>query len=198
MPQIIPIVIAVAGVAASMYQSSQQQASAEKAQKANILQQQQTQAANIATQQQIQPQALEQWKSLAYPSASYLSAQAQQNMGALGQAKLGSYQNLASTLAAKGFGAGSGLMAAGGAGIEKSYLQALGQQASELTKLGATPMFGPPSQAFATPIYQTPIYKTPVSGTIESGMGTASGMLEKALGYYQTQTMLENLIKKNK
>jgi len=92
------------------------------------------------------------WQQNAYPQQAYLDAQAAQNRGELAQARLGSYQNLASNLATRGWGPGSGLMRGGAQTIESNYLKGLGKQASDITKLGATPMFGMPSQAYQQPV----------------------------------------------
>lgn len=122
------------------------------------------------TAQQAQQGSLNTWQQNAYPQPAAVNAAATENRGALGQARLGAYQNLASNMAARGFGSGSGIMAGGGQGIEKGYLQALGKQQTDMTKLANTPMFGMPQSA----------YPTPVSGGVEQGLGS----MDTALGYY--------------
>jgi len=117
------------------------------------------------------------WQQNAFPNSALVNAQSTQNRGEIGQARLGAYQNLASNLASRGWGSGSGLMAQGGRGIESGYLQSLGKNATEMTKLKNTPMFGMPSAA----------YQTPVSGGTEQALGG----LDTALGYYMIQNMLK-------
>ena len=122
------------------------------------------------TAQQAQQGSLNTWQQNAYPKPEVVNAAATKNRGQLGQARLGAYQNLASNMAARGFGSGSGIMAGGAQGIEKGYLQGLGKQATDMTKFANTPMFGMPQSA----------YPTPVAG----GPQQALGGLDTALGYY--------------
>lgn len=143
-------------------------------------------AQNAANQnQQIAQNAASQnqqiWQQNAYPRQAAVQAAAKENRGELGQARMSAYQNMASNLAARGWGSGSGLGRAGAANIEKGYLQALGKQATDMTKFANTPMFGMPSNA-----YVNPQYVTPVSGGTESAL---SGM-DTALGYYMMSRML--------
>ena len=138
-------------------------------------------AQNVAQQnQQIAQQTAQQnqqvWQQNAYPRPAAVQAAASENRGQLGQARLGAYQNLASNLASRGWGSGSGLGVQGASNIERGYLQALGKQATDMTKFANTPMFGMPSQA----------YSSPVSGGTEQAL---SGM-DSALGYYMMSQML--------
>lgn len=114
------------------------------------------------------------------PNQSALNAQATQNRGEAGQARLGAYQNLSSNLAARGFGSGSGLGVQAAGGIESNFLKSLGQQATELTKFGNTRQFAPPGSA----------YSTPVSGGLETALGKTSSLMDMALGY----SMMNRLI----
>ena len=122
----------------------------------------------------------EQWKENAYPNEAAVNAAATENRGALGQARSGSYQNLASNLAARGFGSGSGIGIGGGANIEKSYLQGIGKMQTDLTRFRNTPQFGMPQAAYPT---QSP------TGAM---LGVGGSMMDKAMGYY----MMKNLFAK--
>ncbi len=163
MPQaaVAPIIMGVMS-AASIGASALQAKSAQKAQKKATEQSQQF------------------WQQNAFPAPAAVNAAATENRGALGQARLGSYQNLASNLASRGFGSGSGLMAERAGEIESGYLQALGKQGTQMTQFANTPMFGPPSSA----------YSTPVSGGVSAGLGKGSDLMDTALGFY----MMKNLI----
>jgi len=143
-------------------------------------------ARNAANQnQQIAQNAASQnqqiWQQNSYPQPAAVQAAAKENRGELGQARMSAYQNMASNLAQRGWGSGSGIGRAGAANIEKGYLQTLGKQATDMTKFANTPMFGMPSNA-----YVNPQYVTPVSGGTESAL---SGM-DTALGYYMMSRML--------
>ena len=120
------------------------------------------------------------WEQMSKPDPAALAAAGTQNRGQLAQARLGSYQNLASNLAARGFGSGSGLATQGAQNIERGYLQNLGQQATELTKFGLTPQFAPPGGAFG------PTGQTSVTGAIA---GKGENLMDTALGW----TMMKSL-----
>ena len=154
---LVPLVAVAASVGGSMLKGSMDRRAAEKSQK----------------------KAMQQWQSTAYPNKASVDAAAVQNRGQLGQARLGSYQNLASNMAARGFGSGSGLIAEGAGGIEKGWLQALGRSGTELNKFANTPMWGPPSGA----------YSSPMSGAMSAGIGQGGGLLDQYLGYYMINKM---------
>jgi len=116
------------------------------------------------------------------PSQPALDAQAEQNRGALAQARLKSYQNLANRLAARGFGSGSGAFLKGSEEIESNYLQSLGQSQTELTKFANTRQFPPGSDAYG--------YSVP-SGS-EAALGSSGGILNTALGMYMANQMLKS------
>ena len=121
------------------------------------------------------------WQAMSKPDPGALEAAATQNRGQLAQARLGSYQNLASNLAARGFGSGSGLAVGEAQNIERGYLQRIGQSATELTKFGLTPQFAPPGGAFGA------------TGQIGAGgamAGTGANLLGSAYGW----TMMKNLL----
>jgi len=122
-----------------------------------------------------------QWEELSKPNPAALEAAATQNRGQLAQARLGSYQNLASNLASRGFGAGSGIGYGAAQNIEQGYLQGLGQSSTELTKFGLTPQFAPPSGVYASPGV------TPTAGGAMAGTG--ANLLGSAYGW----TMMKNL-----
>jgi len=154
---LVPLVAVAASVGGSMLKGSMDRRAAEKSQK----------------------KAMQQWQATAYPNKAALEASAVQNRGQLGQARLGSYQNLASNMAARGFGSGSGLMAGEAGNIERGYLGAMGKQASDLTRFANTPMWGPPSGA----------YSSPMSGAMSAGIGQGGGLLDQYLGYYMINNM---------
>ena len=120
------------------------------------------------------------WEQMSKPDPAALQAMATQSRGQLGQARLGSYQNLAANLAARGFGSGSGLAAQGAQDIERGYLQSLGQSATELTKFGLTPQFAPPGGAFG------PTGQVSTAGAIA---GKGENLMDTALGW----TMMKSL-----
>ncbi len=176
MPQaaIAPIIMGVMS-AASIGAGALQAKSAEKAQEKA-----QKKAQAFAREQEETAQA--RWKENAFPASSAVNAAATENRGALGQARLSSYQNLASNLAARGFGSGSGLMAQGAADIEGGYLQALGRQGTQSTQFAQTPMFGPPTG-------YAPVNTMPVSGGTAAGLGKASDLMDTALGFYMAKQL---------
>ena len=96
-----------------------------------------------------QERAMQQWEEKAYPSAEAIGAERKSGMETLGRAKGSAYENLAANLSSRGFGPGSGLMAKGGGGIEKGYLQGISDLQTGLTKFANTPRFAPPQTAFA-------------------------------------------------
>jgi len=114
------------------------------------------------------------WARMSKPSSEAVSAAATENRGALAQGRLGAYSNLMSNLAARGFGSGSGLMARGAGNIERGYLQGLGESTQKLTQWANTPMFGPPSAAYAKS----------VPGGLESAFGKSSNLLDSAMGLF--------------
>lgn len=134
--------------------------------------QQQNEAMKKAAQQN---QAL--WQSTAFPNQAAVDASAIQNRGALGQARLGSYQNLANQLAARGFGSGSGLGVKGASNIESGYLQGMGKMLTDLTKFQNTPSSGLPQGAYYQP------------GTTAGGAG--ANTLGSALGFMQAMQWLQ-------
>ena len=81
--------------------------------------------------------AQERWQATAYPTA----AEKQTARGQLGQAKLGAYQTLASELATRGFGPGSGYAAGRAGGLEGAYGRARAGMEAEMLK----PRWRPPT-----------------------------------------------------
>ncbi len=170
---IVPVATTAASVGASMIQANQAEASENRARRETNL---------AASQAQAKSEAL--YRELSKPNEAAIAASATENRGALGQARAGAYKNLASELASKGFGSGSGLGVQGASNIESGYLQSLGKQQTELTKYANTPFFGPPSA-----VYPTGQNYSPTTGAASAGLGVGSSMLDKALGY----TMMKNL-----
>lgn len=123
-------------------------------------------------------EAEDKWRDTAYPNKAAVNAQATQNRGQLGQARLGATQNLFSNLASRGFASGSGLGAAGMSGINRGYLQGLGNMMTELTKFKNTPMWGPPSAMY------------PQTGPWESGFNTLSSMMNQGMGFMMMKNMM--------
>ncbi len=114
------------------------------------------------------------------PNSEAVQAQATQNRGQLGQARLGAYGNLSKNLAARGFGSGSGLGIKGATDIESAYVKGTGESQTELTKFANTRQFAPGQDAYG--------YSVPGGG--ESAMGAGGGMLNTALGMYMANKML--------
>ena len=132
------------------------------------------------TAQQTAQQNQQTWQQNAYPNAAAVNAQATENRGELGQARSAATKDYFNQLASRGWGSGSGVGAAGLSTINKGYLQSLGQNATAMTKLKNTPMFGMPSQA----------YVSPVSGGTEQALQG----LDYALGQLQAQQLLRQLM----
>ena len=152
--------------AGSMYAQRQQQDAAEKAQRQNM--------------------AL--WQQTAFPRPEAMAAAATENRGQLGQARLGSYQNLANQLAARGFGSGSGLMARGGADIERGYGQAYGNMLTGLTKFANTPTSGLPGQA----------YNQPQQSAMGAGVNWLAGYLDQSRGYQDIIKLIQQMNQQNR
>ena len=159
----IPIILAVATTAYSGISSHQKEVSAHKE----------------ARQQRAR------WAEMSKPDPGALEAAATQSRGQLAQARLGSYQNLASNLAARGFGAGSGLAAGGAQDIERGYLQSLGQMGTELTKFGLTSQFAPPGGAFGA---------TGQLGAAGAAAGTGANLMGSAYGWSMMKNLYGNQI----
>jgi hypothetical protein len=136
--------------------------------------------------QQAQQRALQQYQAISKPAPEVVGAQAAQNRGALGQARLGAYQNLAGNLAKRGFYSNSGIGIEGASNIEKGYLQGLAQQHAETTKFANTPQFAPPGAAWP----QGPQFSVP--GGLEASLGSAGNMMNTALGMYMANQALYN------
>lgn len=121
------------------------------------------------------------WSSMSKPSMAALEATARGERGQLGQARSGAYRNLASNLASRGWGSGSGLGASGAAQIEGSYMRSLAQLANNMVKQANTPMWAPPGSAYTK--------STPGMG--EAGAAKAGGFMDTALGYQMMMKMLK-------
>ena len=130
--------------------------------------------------QQAAQQNQQTWQQNAFPRPEAVNAQATENRGELGQARSAATKDYFNQLASRGWGSGSGVGAAGVSNINKGYLQALWQNATAMTKLKNTPMFGMPSQA----------YVSPVSGGTEQALQG----LDYALGQLQAQQLLRQLM----
>jgi len=154
----LPLSLGAASIGTSLYQGNVQSRRAEHAQE---------DARNLYNQ-------------ISLPSSEAVAAQATQNRGALGQARLGAYQNLTRNLASRGFGSGSGLGIKGATDIESAYLKGLGQQQTELTKFANTRQFGPSAD----------VYGYSVPGGIESALGGGRNLLNSALGMYMANKAL--------
>jgi hypothetical protein len=120
------------------------------------------------------------YQQTSLPNSAAVNAQAVQNRGALGQAKLGAYGSLSKNLAARGFGSGSGLGIKGATDIESTYVKGIGESQTELTKFANTRQFPPGSDAYG--------YSVP--GGTENALGAGGGMLNTALGMYMANKML--------
>ena len=153
-----PLIMSAATVGTAMYSAKKQEKGMETA--------------------RMQNEAL--YNKYSLPSAPVVQAQATENRGALGQQRLGAYQNLVSNLAARGFGSGSGIGIQGASEIESGYLKSMGEAATNLTKFANTRQFGPTQGMFATP----------VSGAAETGMAKAGNLLDMAMGYNMMSKIL--------
>ena len=152
-------------LAGTMYAQNQQAEAAKKAQRQNL--------------------AL--WQQTAFPRPEAISAAATENRGQLGQARLGSYQNLANQLAARGFGSGSGLGYRGAADIERGYGQAYGDMLTGLTKFANTPTSGLPAMA----------YNQPQQSAMGAGVNWFTGYLDQARGYNDIMKLIQRMNEEN-
>ncbi len=130
--------------------------------------------------QQTAQQNQQTWQQNAFPRPEAIAAQSAENRGQAAQDRFGATKAYFNDLAARGWNSGSGIGAAGVSNINKGYLQSLGQNATAMTKLKNTPMFGMPSQA----------YQSPVSGGTEQALQG----LDYALGQLQAQQLLRQLM----
>lgn len=121
------------------------------------------------------------YNQMSLPNEQALNAQAIQNRGQLAQDRLSAYKNAANSLAARGFGSGSGLGLKAAGDIESGYLQALGKQATELTKFSKTRQFAPNQD----------VYGYSVPGAFENALGSGNSMLNTTLGMYMAKKMLD-------
>lgn len=145
---IIPIVSVVASAGSAAYQTSQKKSAASKGRRRS--------------------RAL--WQATAFPSA----AEKEAATGKLGQARQASYQSMASELASRGMGPGSGVGAQRARGIETGYGKAYAHLMSEMGK-PRWPMPGMPH------------YGGPGVGGAAVGAGTEA--LNEAMGYYWASQM---------
>jgi len=132
--------------------------------------------------QRAQQGTLDIWKQTAYPNQAAVNAAATENRGALGQTRMGAYQNLASNLAGRGFGSGSGMGLKGASNIENAYLQTIGKMNTDLTKFSNTPQWQPPGGAYPT-----------AASSLGYGYGAlteSNDLIEAALGYAAMMAML--------
>lgn len=110
------------------------------------------------------------WQATAFPSA----AEKEAATGKLGQARQASYQSLATELASRGMGPGSGVGVKRGRGIEAGYGKAYAHLISEMSKprwpLGGMPYYGGP-------------------GVGGAAVGAGADALNEAMGYYWASQM---------
>lgn len=164
MAQALPLILMAASMATSVgtaaYQSSQEKSAASKARR--------RQRGMTLLEHDI-------WKKTAYPTL----AEKQSAAGELGRARLGSYQNLATNLAARGFGPGSGLAGEMAGRIESGYGKAYSDMLAQMSR----PKWPAPS------ITGGPYYMG--AGPGAAGAGAASDWLNQAAGYYWMSKMLQ-------
>ena len=159
---VLPIAMGVGSMGMGMLQGQQQQKAAEKSQK----------------------KAMATWQQTAYPSPTAVGAEESNLMAKAAQQRLGATKNIASELAGRGFGSGSGLMAERVMGINQDYLGRISDISTQMAKLRtAGPFWGPPSAA----------YGIPTSGALEAGMGKGSSMLDTAMGFYMMKNLFGGL-----
>jgi len=128
------------------------------------------------------------WQQSAYPQSGAVNAMTKQLRGNLGEARLQSTQNMANQLAARGIGAGSGLMAGKQGDIESAYLKGLGSGITDIQKFANTAQFAPPSQAYYTPTPQA-------AGGLEAATGQAGSLFDTYYGYTQMQKLIQDILK---
>jgi len=114
-----------------------------------------------------------QWQQTAFPSVE----EQQTAAGKLGQARLGSYQNLASTMASRGFGPGSGYAYKLASDLERGY----GQSYADMLARMQQPKYPPPGGMG---------YAPQATGDWTQA---ATGSINQALGYYYMSQMLQGM-----
>ena len=134
-----------------------------------------SQQANRAKDAQKDAQRFYQQNSL--PNEANVQAQATQNRGQLGQARLGAYSSLGKNMASRGFGSGSGLGIKAAGDIESAYLRGIGEQQTALTKFSNTRQFAPGGDA----------YGNSVPGGAENASGNIGNTL---LGMYMMNKLI--------
>jgi hypothetical protein len=142
-------------------------------------------------QLEAEERARQTWEETAFPSEDVVAGMKEQGITELGRAKQGSYSQMASNLAARGIGPGSGLMTGGSEELEKGYLQAMGGLTSELSKWAKSPMFQMPSGGYGGYSPYIPTSYPPNTGSM---LDTAFGMMmaQQMMGYgggYKPNTM---------
>ena len=120
------------------------------------------------------------WEETAFPSADVVSGMKEQGAVNLAETRSGSYESMASNLAARGIGPGSGIMQGESAELEKGYMQAMGSLTSELDKFGASPMFQMPSGGYGG-------YSPYIAPNYYPSQGSA---LDTAFGMWMAQQMM--------
>jgi hypothetical protein len=128
------------------------------------------------------------WQQNAYPQAGAVNAMNKQLRGSLGEARLQSTQNMANQLAARGIGAGSGMMGQRQGDIEQAYLKGLGSGITDIQKFANTAQYPMPGVGYYSPQLQA-------AGGAETATGQASSLFDTYYGYTQMQKLIQDIMK---
>lgn len=134
----------------------------------------------LQRQLEAEERARQTWEETAFPSKGVVAGMKKEGKANLARVKLGSYEQMASNLASRGMGPGSGLMVGGSEELEKGYMQAMGSLTTELDKWGESPMWQMPGGGYGG-------YSPYIAPTYTSGGGSA---LDTAFGMYMAKMMM--------
>lgn len=118
----------------------------------------------------------QRWLKHAYPSAETVAAKKKSGLSTLAIAREEAEARIGSSLAARGFGPGSGAMPEAYEEVEKGYLQSVGKFESDITQWEGTPYGAIPSAAYPTGQYFS-----------------STGTLQQALGMYSAMQMYRSI-----
>jgi len=103
--------------------------------------------------QQATETSYQRWLKHAYPSAETVAAKKKSGLTTLAKAREEAEARIGSSLAARGFGPGSGAMPEAYGEVESGYLRALGEFETDITQWETTPYGAIPSAAYPTGQY---------------------------------------------
>jgi hypothetical protein len=128
------------------------------------------------------------WKEYAFPNKTEMAAKQAETAASLGNERTKRLDQLSRTASLRGWGPGSGTLAAGASGIEGDYLTALGKASTDLTQYANKAQFAYPfgtSSVGSAASYPTSNYLSP-NANYNTGW---SNPLAAAMGMYMYKNM---------